>query len=92
VAGRMSADAADDVSEVSEGIDIQALARGGETGQDGCRPTTVVASEKHPVLAADSNTAETPLQTPRYQGRPQNSLSACRPSFDWTGLPPAKRR
>jgi len=62
-AGRMGADASEDVSEVGEGIDIETFTCSCETGQDGRRPATVVASEKHPVLAADSNTAQATFGT-----------------------------
>lgn len=59
----MGADAFEDVAQVSERIDVESFTRGDEAGQDRCRPSTVVASKKHPVLASDRDSTQAALGT-----------------------------
>jgi hypothetical protein len=46
----MAADALEEVSQVSEGVDTEPLRGGDETGQYGGGPTAVVAAQKHPIF------------------------------------------
>ena len=47
----MAADASEEVAEVGKGIELEALAGGDQTGQDGGGLSSVVAAMKHPILA-----------------------------------------
>lgn len=54
----MSADAVEDVEEVSEGVDLESLAGRHKAGEDRGGSPAVVASEEQPVFSSDSNSPQ----------------------------------
>ena len=54
----MDGDAREDIFEPGEGIDTDPLARSHETPQHCGRVAAMVAAKEHPVVAADSHTAD----------------------------------
>jgi hypothetical protein len=50
--------AGEDIFEPGEGVDTGPLARSHETPQHGSCVTAVVAAKEHPVVPADSHTAD----------------------------------
>ena len=56
--GGMSGYPVEDIAQVGKGIDIDTLARGDETGQDGGGSAAGVTSEEHPVFPANRDPAK----------------------------------
>ena len=75
---RMAADAFEDIAQVGEGIDAEALGCRDETTQHGCGPTAVVAAVERPIAATDGDAAQAALGA----GMPTSGL--CRHLNRWS--------
>jgi hypothetical protein len=57
----MSADAFEDIAQVSEGVETQPFGGGDQAGQHGGGPATVVAAIERPIAATDSDATQAAL-------------------------------
>ena len=66
--------AAEQIAEVSKGIEPEALAGGDQTGQDGGGLSAVVAAIKHPILTAHRDSTQAALGVDTLSPDPPEAL------------------